>query len=91
AGAGAYPGWVMNALGGIPATIDPTIEVAGKTIAGTFIDLLTKPALVAEARAEFDARTAADPMPALLAVDFQPPIDLPWPDYRIRDDARSWG
>lgn len=91
AGAGAYPGWVMNALGGIPATIDPTIEVAGKTIAGTFIDLLTKPELVAEARAEFDARTEADPMPALLAADFEPPIDLPWPDYRVRDGARSWG
>ena len=26
-GKGAYPGWVMNALGGIPAAIDPTIEI----------------------------------------------------------------
>ncbi len=90
AGAGAYPGWVMNALGGIPATIDPTIEVAGKTIAGTFIDLLTKTNLLADARAEFDARTAADPMPALLPADFEPPIELPWPDYRTRNDVRSW-
>ncbi len=51
----------MNALGGIAATIDPTIEVAGKTIAGTFIDLLTRPELVEAAKGEFDRRVAEDP------------------------------
>jgi len=91
AGKGAYPGWVMNALGGIPETIDPTIETAGKTVAGTFIDLLVDPALLAEAKSEFDKRVADEPMPALLPVDFQPPIDLPWPDYRQNGDARAWG
>ena len=29
-GKGAYPAWVMNALGGFPETISPTIDVAGK-------------------------------------------------------------
>ncbi|GAB2827852.1 hypothetical protein GCM10027022_18660 [Alpinimonas psychrophila] len=91
AGAGAYPGWVMNALGGIPATIDPTIVTAGKTISGTFIDLFTEPHLLKEARDEFNDRVAANPMPVLLDADFEPPINLPWPDYRARGEERSWG
>ena len=89
-GRGAYPAWVMNALGGIPETISPTIEVAGKTVAGTFIDLLTQPDLLAAAKQEFAERTAADPMPALLEPDFEPPIELPWPDYHGCGDQRSW-
>jgi aminobenzoyl-glutamate utilization protein B len=80
-GRGAYPGWVMNALGGIPATIDPTIEVAGKTVAATFIELLCSPTALADARREFDERTRLDPMPPLLPADFEPPHDLPWPEY----------
>ena len=80
-GQGAYPGWVMNALGGIAATIDPTIEVAGKTIAGTFVDMLTRPEIVEQAKSEFDRRVAEDPMPALLPADFMPPVEFAWPDY----------
>ena len=76
-----YPAWTMNAMGGIPATIDPTIETAGKTVAGVFLRLLTSPEELAAAKAEFDERTDADPCPALLPVDFEAPIDLPWPDY----------
>ncbi|QIM15980.1 amidohydrolase [Leucobacter insecticola] len=89
-GRGAYPAWVMNALGGIPETISPTIDVAGNTVAGTFLDLLTRPELLAAAKLEFDERSAADPMPVLLPEDFEAPIDLPWPDYRGREDARIW-
>ncbi|MBK0419752.1 amidohydrolase [Leucobacter sp. CSA1] len=89
-GRGAYSAWVMNALGGIPATISPTIDVAGKTVAGTFIDLLTRPGLLDAAKTEFEERTAADPMPALLPSDFEAPIDLPWPDYRGSGEHRRW-
>ena len=90
-GQGAYPGWVMNALGGIPATIDPTIDVAGKTIAGTFVDLLTRPELVEAAKAEFTRRTAEDPSPALLPADFMPPVEFAWPDYSAAPGAgRVW-
>ena len=81
-GGGPNPAWVMNALGGIPETIAPTIQVTGKTVAGTFLDLFTSPGRLAEAKAEFDRRTAESPMPALLPADFEPPIDLPWPEYR---------
>ncbi|AUI51904.1 peptidase M20 [Arthrobacter crystallopoietes] len=90
-GQGAYPGWVMNALGGIPETIDPTIETAGKTITGTFIDLLTRPDVLAQARTEFEGRMAEDPMPALLEPDFMPPTELAWPDYsKDTSGSRVW-
>lgn len=90
-GAGPYPAWVMNALGGMRETIAPTILTAGKTVSGTFLDLLTKPDVLAEATTEFEARTAADPMPALLPTEFEPPIDLPWPDYRVdRGNGQRW-
>ncbi len=90
-GSGPYPAWAMNALGGIPAAIDPTILVAGQTVAGTFADLLTRPELLAAAREEFDRRCAEEPSEPLLPADFEPPIDLPWPDYREEPGGgRSW-
>ncbi|MBP2329213.1 aminobenzoyl-glutamate utilization protein B [Kibdelosporangium banguiense] len=90
AGRGAYPPWVMNALGGIPETTGPTIVVAGKTVAGTFLDLFTRPEVLDRAKAEFHERRGADPMPALLPADFEPPIDMPWPEYRTNGSARRW-
>lgn len=81
-GIAGYPGWVMNALGGIPETIDPTISCAAKTVAGSFLDLLRDPSALAAARREFDERTAsAVHTSALLPRDFTPPLDGPWPDY----------
>lgn len=81
----------MNALGGIPETIDPTIETAGKTVAGTFVDLLTCPEVLSGARTEFRRRVAEDPAPALLPADFMPPTDLAWPDYTAGSDgSRVW-
>lgn len=90
-GLGAYPAWVMNALGGIPATIDPTVEVAGKTIAGTFIDLLLDASLRERIAAEFAERSRTEGSPPLLPADFTPPMDLPWPEY-VRDQLgnRRW-
>ncbi len=82
-GRGAYPAWVMNAMGGIPATIDPTIATAGKTIAATFIELLTDTTVLAEAKAEFVRRSDELPMPALLDADFAAPIELPWPAFGV--------
>lgn len=91
-GAGAYPAWVMNALGGIPAAIDPTIEVAGKTVAGTFLDVLLDADLRARAADEFESRTVeAGLQTPLLAADFEAPIDLTWPEYVAdANGERSW-
>ena len=85
----AYPEWALNALGGTPATIDPTVETAGKTIAGTIIDLMTDKAALARAKAEFAERKekAEDPHPWC---DYAPPIDFPWPEYVETPRGREW-
>ena len=85
----SYPEWALNALGGIPSCIDPTVETAGKTIAGTIIDLMTDTARLAEAKQEFRVRreAAADPHPWC---DYAPPIDFPWPEYVETPRGREW-
>jgi aminobenzoyl-glutamate utilization protein B len=52
-----YPAWAHNALGGLPAAINPGIFLGAKTIAATFLDLLTEPALLKRAQDEFTERT----------------------------------
>ena len=60
--------------------------LGAKTIAATFLDLLTEPALLQQAHDEFDERTGGGVggtkwVPPLLPKDFQPPVDLRWPEY----------
>jgi aminobenzoyl-glutamate utilization protein B len=85
----SYPEWALNALGGIPSCIDPTIETAGKTIAATILDLLTDKAALQRAGEEFRTRrnAAADPDPWC---DYDPPIDFPWPEYVETPRGREW-
>ena len=89
----AYPHWVMNALGGLAPCIDPMIACAAKTIALTALDLLEQPALLAEAKAEFNARTGGgiggiNWMAPLC--DYDPPLDFRWPEYVETPRGRSW-
>ena len=51
------PSWVMNALGGIPATIDPMVICAAKTIALSALRLLEDKAARDAAMDEFIERT----------------------------------
>ena len=88
-----YPDWAMNALGGIPATIDPTIECAARTIGATIVDVLTSPELLAEARREFERRTGGgvggtDWLAPLC--DYDPPIHHPWPEYVTTARGHEW-
>lgn len=85
----AYPEWALNALGGIPACIDPTIATAGKTIAATILDLMLDRDTLARAKAEFAGRKAkeADPVPWC---DYDPPLDFPWPEYVETPRGRAW-
>jgi aminobenzoyl-glutamate utilization protein B len=86
-----YPTWVMNALGGIPATIDPTVVCAAKTLAGSLLDLLMHPAAVAEARSEFEERLEAEShREALLPTDHEPPVNFPWPEYVTTARGTEW-
>jgi len=90
-GHAGYPAWVSNALGGLAPCIDPTIQVAAKTIASTLLELLTRPDAVAAARAEFTDRTSGQRFIApLLPRDFVPPLDYPWPEYVTTARGADW-
>jgi aminobenzoyl-glutamate utilization protein B len=91
----SYPAWVNNALGGIPATIDPTIQTAAKTIGATLLDLLTDADLLAAARAEFVERTGGGIggerwQAPLLPADFKVPHRLRWPEYVTTARGEEW-
>jgi len=91
----SYPAWVANALGGIPATIDPMINSAAKTIGATLIELFVDAALLAAARAEFEERTGGgvggDRWQApLLSADFDVPHRLRWPEYVTTARGEEW-
>jgi aminobenzoyl-glutamate utilization protein B len=81
-----YPAWAHNALGGLPAAIDPGMLFGAKVIGATYLDLLVAPGALERARAEFIERTGGGVggskwVAPLLPKDFSPPIDLRWPEY----------
>jgi aminobenzoyl-glutamate utilization protein B len=90
-----YPAWTYNAIGGLPAAVDPGLFVAGKTIAGTFLDLITQPELLKQAQDEFNDRTGGGVggskwVAPLLPKDFAPPVDLRWPEYIQTVRGEEW-
>jgi aminobenzoyl-glutamate utilization protein B len=91
----SYPSWVANALGGIAATIDPMIATAAKTIGATLLDLLTEPALLSEAKREFNERTGGGIggsrwVAPLLPADFKVPHRYRWPEYVTTARGEEW-
>ncbi len=89
----AYPSWVMNALGGIPATIDPMVQTAAKILALSALRLLEDKAARDAAMAEFKERTGGgvggtDWTPPLC--DYPPPIHFRWPEYIETPRGRDW-
>ncbi|WP_137157614.1 amidohydrolase [Rhizobium sp. FKL33] len=88
-----YPAWAMNALGGIPETIDPMVTTAAKVLAHAGLRILEDPAARAAAKAEFDARTgggvSGDRWLAPLC-DYDPPIQFRWPEYIETPRGRDW-
>ena len=88
-----YPAWAMNALGGIRATIDPTIRCAGRTIGATVIDLLTDGAALAGAKREFEERTGGGVGGSRWLAplcDYDPPIHFRWPEYVTTARGEEW-
>ncbi|MEJ6396502.1 amidohydrolase [Yoonia sp. 208BN28-4] len=85
---GPYPPWVMNALGGIPATIDPMVQTAAKILAVSALRLLEDKEARDAAMAEFVERTAKDPIPPLC--DYDPPIGFRWPEYVTTARGFDW-
>ncbi len=71
------------------------IETAAKTIAGSICDLLTRPELLAAAKAEFVERTGggiggSNWISPQLPKDFRPPIDYRWPEYVTTSRGEEW-
>ena len=91
----SYPNWTYNALGGLPEAVDPGMFVAARTMALTLIDLAAKPGLLDAARAEFRERTGGGVggsqwVGPLLPADFDPPVDLRWPEYVTTERGEEW-
>lgn len=88
---GGYPAWVLNALGGIPATIDPMISSAAKVVGCTILDLMSDPSLVKRAELEFEERaSSAGKITPLLPKSFEAPHGMNWPDYSYSENGRYW-
>lgn len=93
AGGGAPAPWTMNALGGIPETIDPMVVCAAKVLALSALRLLEDEATRRAAMDEFVRRTGGgvggtDWIPPLC--DYDPPIRFRWPEYVETTRGRDW-
>ena len=89
----AYPAWVMNAMGGIPATIDPMIQTAAKTLAVSAMRLFEDADSRATAMEEYLERTGGGVggeswIPPLC--DYEPPINFAWPEYVTTARGTDW-
>lgn len=84
-----YPAWVMNALGGIPKTIDPMIQTAAKIQALSALRLLEDEAARTAAMVEFKDRTSGSQMMPPLC-DYDPPIHFRWPEYVTTARGNDW-
>lgn len=90
-----YPRWVYNALGGIRATVDPSIFMASKILAASLIELFTTPEELKKAKDEFNERTdggvgGKNWVGPLLPADIKPPDDLRWPEYVTTNRGNEW-
>ncbi|WP_296418412.1 amidohydrolase [Pseudooctadecabacter sp.] len=85
---GPYPAWAMNALGGIPATIDPMVQVAAKVLAASALRLLEDADARQAAWDEFERRTGEATIPPLC--DYDPPVQFSWPEYIETSRGYTW-
>jgi aminobenzoyl-glutamate utilization protein B len=88
-----YPGWVMNALGGIAATIDPMVETASKVLALSALRLIEDEAVRNAAMDEFKTRTGGGVGGSQWLAplcDYDPPIHFRWPEYVTTARGRDW-
>ena len=75
--------------------IEPSIFVAGKTIAATLIDLLMQSEELGEdpgrvQRQDRGGVGGTDWVAPLLSSDFPPPVDLRWPEYVQTTRGEEW-
>ncbi len=90
---GPYPAWAMNALGGIPATIDPMVQTAAKVLSRSALRLLSDEELRQEAWDEFEQRTGGGVGGSNWIAplcDYDAPLDFSWPEYVETVRGRGW-
>lgn len=90
-----YPNWAWNAMGGHPATIDPTVVTAARAIGASMVEMLSNPKAMEEARVEFNERTGGGMggsrwVAPLLPKDFEAPIRFRWPEYVTTPRGEEW-
>ena len=85
---GPYPVWAMNALGGIPVTIDPMVQAAAQVLAVSALRVLEDKDARYSAMCEFEKRKQVTDIPPLC--DYDPPIDFAWPEYVDTARGRDW-
>lgn len=90
-----YPDWPRNALGGVPAAIDPLHLTAARTIGTTLVELASDRDALERCTTEFRERTGGGIggskwIAPLLPKDFPPPIHFRWPEYVETVRGREW-
>ena len=78
----------MNALGGMPETIDPMVQVASKVLALSALRLLEDQTARDAAMLEFETRKAETDSPPLC--DYPSPHGFNWPEYVQTARGTDW-
>ena len=84
------PRWPHYYLGGKKGPIDRTIYTAGKAISGTLLDLAEDPAKLKACKDEWAERIKKEYEPPQLDSSWDPPVDLPWPEYVVTERGYDW-
>jgi aminobenzoyl-glutamate utilization protein B len=85
---GPYPPWAMNALGGMPETIDPMVQTAASVLACSALRMLEDETARDDAMAEFERRKQEFDIPPLC--DYPAPIQFKWPEYVQTARGNDW-
>ncbi|MBE2277519.1 MAG: amidohydrolase [Rhodobacteraceae bacterium] len=90
-----YGEWLRHAMNGDPACIDPMWSKAAEVISTTIIDLMTVPAILERAQAEFRERTGGGIggskwIAPLLPADFEAPVGYHWPEWVETPRGPEW-
>jgi len=84
-----YPRWASSALCGVGVTHRMGM-CAAKVLSLSAVELLLRPKLLKEAKAEFLERKRRRDEKPLLPVGLKPPIELRWPEWVSRPGEEWW-
>jgi aminobenzoyl-glutamate utilization protein B len=84
------PRWPHFYLGGKKGPIDRTIYTAAKAISGTLMDLAEDPLKIKACKDEWAERIKHEYEAPQLDPEWDPPIDLPWPEYVVTERGHDW-